>query len=88
MQQAWNMIYQLVYWPTLSCTHVVPLTLTMDVLGAVGAAHHTVLWDAAVHFQTHIAELPPLPVLVTWHAQGGGIPQLLVVLVFLELCKE
>ncbi len=57
----------------------------MDVLGTVGAANHPVLRDAPVHLETHVAELPPLPVLVARHTEGGGVPQLLVVLVFLEL---
>lgn len=71
-------------WPNKKASHQ-RTTFSVDVLGAVGAANHPILRDAPVHLETHIAELPPLPILITRHTQGGGVPQLLVVLVFFEL---
>lgn len=60
-------------------------TFSVDILGTVRAANHPVLRDAPVHLETHVAELPPLPIFITRYTQGGGVPQLLVVLVLLEL---
>lgn len=60
-------------------------TFSVDIFWTVRAADHPILWDAPVHLETHVAELPSLPILITWYTQGGGVPQLLVVLILLEL---
>lgn len=78
------MIFNKPGWPNKEASCQLT-TFSVDIFRTVRAANHPILRDAPVHLETHVAELPPLPILITRYTQGGGIPQLLVVLVLLEL---